>query len=81
MRLIALLICAAVGFVFTILLYVANGGAPTNRLGYAVVVSVLPAVIGGTVAKLNEWSAGSTVLAYVVLFVAVIVIQSVLRTL
>lgn len=75
----ALLACAVVGFLFTLVIYMMRGGEPSTRVGYAVFVSVLPAVIAWPVCAWWRLSWKWVVVVYVGVFVVTIFIQNELR--
>lgn len=62
--------------------YAVHGRNPFNRVGYALFMSVLPAVVALVVLKLTRLfvSWRGAVLIYVVLFAAFVITQAVLRT-
>jgi hypothetical protein len=77
-----LLILPVLTFLATLLLYAAWGGVPVNRLGYALSISVVPAVLTWLITRWSNPAAPWHVVAviYVALFLAAVVVQGLLRT-
>jgi hypothetical protein len=74
---LTLLACAVAAFLFTLARYVLAGGNPSNRMGYAIFISMVPA-LGAllllTFMKLvRSWP--RVVAVYVLLFVLTSIIQ------
>ena len=74
---LTLLACAATAFLFTVARYLLVGGNPSNRMGYAIFISMVPAVgalLLLTFIKLfRSWPRAAAV--YVLLFVLTSIIQ------
>lgn len=63
-----LLACAVVGFLFTLAIYMMRGGEPSTRIGYAVFVSVLPALLTWPIAAWWRLSRKWAIVVYAILF-------------
>lgn len=74
-----LLACSVVGFLFTLAIYMMRGGHPSTRIGYAVFVSVLPAVIAWPVCARWRLSRKWTTVVYVGVFVVTVLVQAGVR--
>jgi hypothetical protein len=75
-------ICASVAFTATLLLYIVPSGRnPMQRIGYAVFVSLVPALLTLLIAKMTNASLTQRGLAmiYAVLFALIVVIQALVR--
>lgn len=67
--------CTAGSFLLTLVIYAALGGNPLARIGYAVFMAIVPAVLTVLTHALFKLSRGGIIAVYVVLFVLVIVLQ------
>ena len=79
--LLTLLTSTVIAFANILLAYYMVGGNPPNRLGYAVLISVTPAVAAFLWARLRKgsWSWQQIAATYIVLFAAVSTIQGYAR--
>lgn len=76
-------VVAALVFFLVLALYaIVFGGNPVNRIGFAVFVSVFPAVLTLMIVKLMRLSETwwRVVLVYVVIFVVTVIVQGILRS-
>lgn len=73
--------CTLLGMLFTATLYWLLGGHPLNRVGYAVTMSLLPAIATFLAFKLTGLRLTRRRIAaiYLLLFVAGVAVQSALR--
>jgi hypothetical protein len=76
---LTLLLSTISAFVLTLLIYLIAGSNPLNRIGYAVLVSLSPAIITFIAMKIWKLSARWTVITYVVLFLVMVIVQAVMR--
>lgn len=74
-----LLACVVVGFLFTLAIYMMRGGEPSTRVGYAVFVSVLPALIAWPIAAWWRLSRKWATVVYVGVFVVTVLVQAGVR--
>ncbi len=74
---LTLLACAATAFLFTMARYLLAGGNPSNRMGYAIFMSLVPALGALVLLRLTRlfrsWPRAAAV--YVLLFVLTSIIQ------
>lgn len=74
--------CAVAGFLFTLARYMWSGGNPSARLGYGIVVSLVPALLTLPLLKVTKltssWEGAAAV--YVLLFAAISAVQFYGRT-
>lgn len=76
----ALLLSTATASVLTLAVYVLlSGSNPLNRIGYAVFVSLTPAIITLVAMKIWRLSTRFTVIVYTSLFWVIIIVQGVMR--
>jgi|GEM_PF-3868490 len=76
-RYLTLLACALAAFLFTIARYLLVGGNPSNRMGYAIFISTVPALGALLLLRLTKLfrSRPQTIAVYVLLFVLTSIIQ------
>lgn len=75
---LTLLACAVTAFLYTLTRYVLAGGNPSNRMGYAIFISLVPALGALLLLRLTKlfrsWPQAAAV--YVLLFMLTTIIQS-----
>jgi hypothetical protein len=76
----AISLCSVATFLLALLLYVLVFNLnPLHRIGYAVFISVLPAILGLIIVRLYRFTTRGAVVTYVILLLTTITIQGWIR--
>jgi hypothetical protein len=80
--LLTLLACAASAFLFTLARYMWNGGNPSHRIGYGILMGVVPSLAAFLLLRSMKLSLSwqRTVGVFIMMFAVTVIIQSYART-